>query len=303
MKEVDLDKIIERIRKTFPDTEIDEENLKRRLNLLIYEFRVPIDEAVRTIINYVRKEHGVEPKPISIGAKVNDIGKEFKDGSWVNLEAKVVKLWEPNSPNIAQAGLIGDETGIIKFVVWAKSDVETQLEEGKSYKFENLVVHEFGDRYQVNINKNTVITEINKDIQLPEQTVETIAVMTKILSNSGLIQRCPECNRVVSKGLCPVHGRIKPKEDLRIKAVFDDGERTYDAILNEEIVAKLTGIDLKKALEIAKEHMDRSIVLKEIEKELLCKYYSVKGTEVGKFVLVKDIDFLKPDFGKLLAEI
>ena len=73
--------------------------------------------------------------------------------------------------------------------------------------------------------------------------------------------------------------------------------------MNEEAIVKLTGIDLKKALEIAKENMDRNAVLKELKDQLLCKYYKVKGVEVGRFVLVKDIEFLKPDLGKLLAEV
>ena len=299
---VEIDRIVERIKKAFPDVELDEEKIRKQLKLLIYEFRVPVDEAVRTIMYYVKKEYGVEAKPVSRDAKIGEIGEEIKEGDWVNLEVKVVKLWDPSSPSVAQAGLIGDETGIIKFVAWSKSEIETQLEEGKCYRLENLVVHEFGDRYQVNINRNTVITPIDKDIQLPERTIEIIAVMTKILSNSGLIRRCPECNRVI-KDVCPTHGKVKPVEDLRLKVVFDDNERTYDAILNEEAIAKLTGIDLKKALEIAKENMDRNAVLKELEGKLLCKYYKVKGAEVGKFVLVKDIEFLKPDFGKLLAEI
>ena len=37
-------------------------------------------------------------------------------GLWVDLKVKVAQLWETNSDAISQSGLVGDETGIIKFV-------------------------------------------------------------------------------------------------------------------------------------------------------------------------------------------
>jgi len=214
------DQIMEKIRNL--NVRVKREDVLKRMKLLVDEFKVPESEAVRTIMNYLVREYGISKEELFVReAPLVKIADIVKPNQWISIKAKVVQLRDPSSPSISQVGLIGDETGIIKFVAWTKSGVEQQLEEGKCDRIENLVVHEFGERYQVNINRNTVITPIEKEIQLPEHTIETIAVMTKILSNSGLIRRCPECNRVI-KDVCPTHGKVKPVDDLRVKAVFDD---------------------------------------------------------------------------------
>ena len=63
-------------------------------------------------------------------------------GDWVTLEGKVVSLAAPASPAIAQSGIIADESGGIRFVVWAKSNAP-KMEEGKWYRLESAVVDEY----------------------------------------------------------------------------------------------------------------------------------------------------------------
>jgi len=299
---MNLERVAEIIVKSFPEADLNKNEILQRLKLLVYEFKVPGEEAVRTIISWIKKELGFEAKPVAEEVKIADIGERVDEGDWVTVEVKVIKLWDTTNSSLAQAGLIGDETGVIKFVAWSKAN-KPELEEGKCYRLENVVVHKWKDRYQLNINRNSVITEIDKDIQPPEKTIEATVVMTKILSNSGLIRRCPECRRIVKENLCPVHGKVTPIDDLRLKVVFDDGKETYDAILNEEAIAKLTGINLDKAIEIAKERLDRGAVLSELKKILLCKYFSIKGTQIGKYILVKDISFLKPNFEQIIKQL
>ena len=116
-----------------------------------------------------------------------------------------------------------------------------------------------------------------------------------IQQNSGLIQRCEECGRVMKSGLCSVHGKAKWREDLRIKGVLDDGENVYEIILNEENIKSLTGIDLEKARKMAEETLDRGIVLSELKKRLLGKYLKVQGVRGERYLIVKSVDFYKPD--------
>ena len=292
--------ILEKVRKRFPDLEINEEEIKKRLELLLYEFKIPASEAERTIVNYIAKTYNVQPQVLSKELKVEEIPKAYEGDKtkYATLEVKVAKLWEPTSENIAQAGLVGDETGLIRFVTWKNAE-QPPLEEGKTYRLENVVIDKYADRYSIQITRLSKVIEIDKDIQLPENTVEFTAPIVAILSNSGLIQRCPECGRVVNKNICPVHGVIKPEDDLRLKCVFDNGDETYYAILNEDVIAKLTGINLEKALEIARETLERSAVLSELTKSFLCKYYHVKGRKVGNYILVEDIAPAKPNVDEI----
>ena len=80
-------------------------------------------------------------------------------GRWVNLEAQVLELWEPYSESMAQVGLLGDSTGIVKFVAWKTSELP-ELEEGKSYSLEMVVTDEHNDQVSVNLNSETSIEEI-----------------------------------------------------------------------------------------------------------------------------------------------
>ncbi len=229
--------------------EIKPKEVSERLRLLLLEFKVPESEAVRTIENYLMKELEISRehlKEVPL-VKIVDI---TEPSEWVSLKAKVVQLWEPSSESISQVGLIGDETGIIKFVVWSSANVKP-VEEGKSYVFKNVVTDCYNGKMQVNVNRNSEIEEIDEDVQLPPEEVEVFGALVAIQQNSGLIKRCKLCNRTMTKEICPVHGKVEGYEDLRVKGVVDDGENVYEVILKQEIVKSLTGIGLEEALQIA----------------------------------------------------
>ena len=91
-------------------------------------------------------------------------------GRWVNLEVEVLELWEPYTESMAQVGLLGDSTGVIKFVSWAKSELP-ELEEGKAYSLEMVVTDEHEGRNSVNLNSETNVEEITG----PEAARELLA--------------------------------------------------------------------------------------------------------------------------------
>jgi len=114
--------IVEKFRNSGFD--VDAKEISKRLKLLILEFKVPESEAVRTITNYLMKELGISREQLARESPLVKISDITKPNQWVSLKAKVVQLWDASSPNVSQVGLIGDETGIIKFVIWAKSGKE-----------------------------------------------------------------------------------------------------------------------------------------------------------------------------------
>jgi|Deesub1362A_J573_1020465.scaffolds.fasta_scaffold00049_34 replication factor A1 len=299
------DQILSRFKKMGHD--VDPKEVSKRLKLLIYEFKVPEDEAIRTVTNYLIKELDIAREDLfSRESPLKNISDLSKSGEWVSLKAKVVQLWDTESPNVSQVGLIGDSTGIIKFVVWAKAR-KPEVEEGKSYIFKNVVTDSFGGRLQVNINRNSEIIEIDEDISLPPREIEIVGSLVAIQQGSGLIQRCPECHRALKKGLCATHGKVEGYDDLRVKGVIDDGLNCYDVILNEENIKYLTEIGLEEARKIATETLDRESVLSELKNRLLGRYFRIIGSRGERYLIVREIDFLKRDVIKetndILAEI
>jgi len=71
--------------------------------------------------------------------------------------------------------------------------------------------------------------------------VEVEGTVIEIQKGSGLVQRCPECNRVLQQGTCTVHGAVQGRDDLRMKLVLDDGAGSVSAILGKDLTEKLLG--------------------------------------------------------------
>ena len=300
-----IDNLTEKVLSRFKGREIDPKEVSKRLKLLIYEFKVPEEEAVRTVTNYLMKEFDITREEVA-ESPIRTISEITKAGEWVSVKAKVMQLWDAESPNLSQVGLAGDPTGIIKFVIWAKSR-KPEVKEGKSYLFKNVVTDSFRGRMQINVNRNSDIIELDEDISLPPREIELVGALVAVQQNSGFIQRCSLCNRVLKKGVCAVHGKMEGYDDLRIKGVIDDGASYYEVILNQENIKNLTGIGIEEAKKIASEKLDREFVLEELKKRLLGYYFRIYGSRGSRYFLVRDIEFLSADIvgeaDRILAKI
>lgn len=267
--------------------------IESRLDTLINEFKVPADEARRSVTNYFLKQHR-DPRERSgmslegAYAKISDVNDQER---WLNLKVKVVQLWEPNSPSIAQVGLLGDETGTIKFTNWANAQLPL-LEESKSYAIRNVVTKLWQGRFSVSFNKMTEIAPLDEDITVVRAEEHLTGVIIDVQSGSGLIKRCPDCGRLVVKGSCPEHGKVESIYDLRIKAVLDDGDEVHDILFNCDLTEKLTGITLETAKDMAIDALDQNIVSDTITDMIVGRYYSVRGTKTPRWILVTGFEEL-----------
>jgi replication factor A1 len=159
-----MKEMVDQIKSRLRDQKIDvsDEEIESRLKKLIVDFRVPEAEARRSVLNYFLKEHGVMPAVRASSEKVK-ISEIKEAGRWVDLEVKVLDLWEPAAETISQTGLVGDGTGSLKFVKWAKSGLPN-LELGKSYLLKRLVTDEFQGRFSVKLNRTSQIEPLEGDI-------------------------------------------------------------------------------------------------------------------------------------------
>ncbi|MDI3485686.1 MAG: hypothetical protein PWQ50_906 [Methanolobus sp.] len=275
--------------------------IEERLDKMINKFKVPREEARRSVVNYFLKSYNIKRNEFYTGQSESPLINisDVDDGKWANIRGKIVQLWDNTHESISQVGLIGDETGTIKFTIWESAGVSS-VEEGKSYLLKNVVVNEWNGKFQLNVNKSSSIETLDEEIEVGNATVEFNGAMVDIQSGSGLIKRCPECNRALTKGACMEHGKVDGVYDLRIKAVMDDGNSIQDAILKRDLVEEITGMTLESAITLAADALDQGVVLEKMKDLLVGRYYNVNGSRVDRYLIVESIS---PIFAYDLSEL
>ena len=277
------------------DVSVDE--VEERLDNLVTEYRVPVEEARRSVVNHYLDEADLDREAIGAGGSGGNeevqVADVDEDEQWIDLTVKLVDLWEPRSDSISQVGLLGDESGTIKFVSFETSDLP-ELDEGSVYRLENVVTDEYEGRYSVKLNRTTTITELDEELEVGDDSVDVEGALVDIQSGSGLIKRCPEegCTRVLQNGRCSEHGNVEGEFDLRIKGVLDDGTEVNEVIFDQETTERLTGISLSEAKEMAMDALDTTVVADEMSGSVLGRYYRVTGPTLGRYVLVNEFEQL-----------
>jgi replication factor A1 len=291
----DLHTQAEEIREQLSDhLDLDVDDVADRLETLIEEYKVPAEEARRSVVNHYVEEADIERDELGRGGNAAVAAADIDEPEqWVDLTAKVVELWEPRSDSVAQVGLLGDESGRIKFTKWAKSDLP-ELAEGEVYRLGNVVTDEYEGRYSVKLNRTTTIERLDEDIEVGDDETEVEGALVDIQSGSGLIKRCPEddCTRVLQNGRCSEHGEVEGEFDLRIKGVLDDGEDVHEVLFDQEGTEELTGVSLEEAKDMAMDALDTSVVAEEMRETVLGRYYRIAGPRFNRYVLADDVEEL-----------
>ncbi len=278
------------------DVSVDE--IEESLDSLINEYQVPEDEARRSVISRYSDGDADANANAEAGSpdEVTKVSEIDSPEEWITVEVEVVDLWEPTSDAIGQVGLVGDETDTVKFTAWAKSDLP-ELDEGETYRLENVVTDEYEGRMSIKLNSSTEIEEIDDEIEVGTAETEIEGALVDIQSGSGLIKRCPVegCTRVLQNGRCAEHGDVDGEFDLRVKGVIDDGKEVHDVIFDREMTEDLTGITMEEAKQKAMDKLDTSVVTDDIHEKLVGRYFSVSGTEIGRYLLANDAEKLSAD--------
>ena len=246
-----------------------------------------------------------KPADFENAERVNGLRKVAeinKSNLWTDLKVQIVQLFENTHESIDCAGILGDETGTIRFTVWKSAEIEElNLKAGKSYLLTGAIAKEWNGNYVVEINRTGKIEEIEEQIEAKPAVFEIIGCAVDIQAGSGLIRRCSECGKVLSKGSCAEHGKMRGEHDMRIKAVFDDGKQAYEAIINCGLTQKLLDISLEDAVLMAAEELDSECVNDLIRKEFIGKYYTVKGFKTDRYIISESVELLMEiDAGKMI---
>ncbi|WP_232685829.1 Single-stranded DNA binding protein [Halobacterium zhouii] len=187
------------------------------------------------------------------------------------------------------SGVLGDDSARLPFTDW---DPHAELEAGASVRLEDVHVREFRGVPSVNVSEFTTVRPLDRDVEVGGPTrltvreavgrggaydVELLGNVIEVRDGSGLIQRCPECGRVVQKGQCRQHGDVEAEDDLRVKAILDDGTDTVTAVLDRELTEMVYGGDIEDARQQARDAMDQEVVADTIAENLEGREYRVRG--------------------------
>ena len=222
------------------------------------------------------------------------------------IRVKLVQEYEVTSDRILQNGLLGDESGTMRFVVWNNEDAR-QLIPDMVYSIYYASVDEYNNRLSLTLNGATLLPDESATIQVKSPSEEVKGAMVHLSPGSGLIKRCPVegCGRVISRqNYCPVH-EIQPNYvyDLRIKGWLDDGQKTYDTIISREGVEELTGLTLITAQEMAENNpLGLDTVFYHVNEQILGRYLVCKGKTFDNRLFAYNCEFRKFDPG-MLAEL
>ncbi len=288
--------------------EQEKQEIEHKFNQLVVEWKVPSAEAIRTVTQAMLRKHGIDTKYWAAGGKAPQTSIDLikADNEWLSLKAKVVQIWDNNNDKITRTGLIGDETGVIKFTIFARNTdiIPEGFAEGASYLFENVVSSVWQGQFSVKANKTTTITPC-EDIEVSRRTQTVTGVIVAISSGSGLIKRCPECKRALSKGQCGEHGRVDGVYDLRIKAVFSPfgTNDQIDLVIGTVPTESLTGMSVAQARDIATEALDATVIDDQFRRDLVGRYYEVSGSMLSDSgMLVESIKHINICTQDALAE-
>ncbi|WP_211531375.1 hypothetical protein [Methanocalculus chunghsingensis] len=212
------------------------------------------------------------------------------------VRVKLAQEWESRSERMLQAGLVGDETGVIKFVIWDGEGVE-QIQENIVYTFFYAAVEEYNGRLSLDLTHATPLPDEDADIEVSRGGKSISGALVHIASGSGIVKRCPVegCNRVLSRqNFCPVH-EFQPgfQYDLRIRGTLDDGQTAHNLLIQREAVEKLFSMTLAEAQDIAENQpLGADEVARQLGDRALGRYLTVTGREFEGLFIAFDAKWL-----------
>lgn len=213
---------------------------------------------------------------------------------------------------VIRSGLLGDSSGRMAFTAWVDLDlpVDSVVEifgaSARPFQGELQVVMDERSRVERRpevelLSMGGLATERPVEIGWLEERPEgpgrraIEGVVVELRSPSGLIHRCPHCSRSLVKGFCREHGPSRGEPDLRARLVLDDGTGSVTAQLSRECVENLLGLDLPKAIELARERLDPTAVQELLSERVLTHRLRLLGRAVpGLWGLTFFVDRVLP---------
>ncbi len=263
--------------------------------------------------------------------RIADIGQLREAMGYVEVKGRILHV-EPREVTVQGeskkifSGVVADQTGKIQFTSWS----DFKLKQGEVVRISKATVKGWKGIPQLSFDDRAEVTKVMEKFpsieELQKTGVKMISevasrggasdvslkgVLLEVREGSGLIMRCPECNRALQKGMCKLHGRVDGTPDLRVKAILDDGSGAVSVVMNRALTEKLLDTTLDEEMRKAKEKMNFEIVRDMMDERLTLKILVVSGSvtadQYGLSMIAKEADLAKQDAredaAKLLVEL
>lgn len=252
----------------------------------------------------------MEASECKIGDITGSMGNVTVTGRILSTEERDVTV--RGEPKIVYAGVIADDTGKIQYSAWEDFD----LKEGETVCVKNGYIRTWRGVPQLNIGDRGEVSRVDDTFESVHEGIVTksigdilwtgggldiniVGAVVDVRRGSGLIERCPECNRSIFNGECQSHGKVEPVMDLRLKLTVDDGTGAISAIVNRELTEKLTGITLGAAEGLAKAKGSLEPVATEMAQKIIIKKLSITGNvlvdDYGPMMIVSETEVVDED--------
>ncbi|MBE6525716.1 MAG: single-stranded DNA-binding protein [Thermoplasmata archaeon] len=279
----------------------------------LWNDKIQINLGNRSVISRENVELAMPERQISYSSSVAKISDLREGIGNVTISGKIVSIESRNTvvrgeEKTVFSGIIADETGKVQFSAWT----DFGLSEGDCVCIKNGYIRAWKGIPQLNFGDKSEVSKVDDTFGNVEGTSATKKTVSEIVKNgggldnavsgmvvelrtgSGLIKRCPQCNRSILGTDCLTHGHVEPVMDLRMKVIVDDGTGAINAIIGRELTEKLTSITLSMATELAKARGDSEIIAKSIAERIMLKHITITGNamndEYGPMMIVKDAE-------------
>ena len=255
------------------------------------------------------RQISASPTEIKIGNIKEGMGSVTVTGKVISVETRQITV--KGEQKIVYSGIIADDSGKIQFSAWN----DFNIKEGESLCIANGYIRSWKGIPQLNLGDRCEVSRVDAisdviDTSNNKKTVDEISrigggldvtlegLVVDVRQGSGIIRRCPQCNRSMLNGACTTHGIVEGIMDLRLKVVLDDGTGAIGIIVNRSDTEKLTGVTLQAAQSLAS-IKGEAVVNREITSKILMKRITVSGNvmsdDFGPSMIVKSANTVDVD--------
>ncbi|MGA1821110.1 MAG: hypothetical protein ACMUIG_01125 [Thermoplasmatota archaeon] len=213
----------------------------------------------------------------------------------VKISAKVLsvesrQIETDSGPKTIYDGVLSDGTKRMRFTSWHDFKLKTEdvvsivgayVKEWRGIpqiNFDDRAEVEFLDDVDFDVLETPRFTA-EELLEAGASDVEVAGTIIEIRDGSGLIFRCPSCNRALMNGSCSIHGNQEGIPDLRAKVVLDDGTGALFAVLNTEITEEILCMNVGECVEKFQD-MGEERIVELLGQMLLGKDYILRGNVI-----------------------
>lgn len=283
----------ELIKKIVESTDLDENKVKKLIKEKELEFSGLISKEGAAHI--VAKEYGLNLlKETSKELKIENIVSGMRS---VNVKGKIERIFEPREfekngkKGKVASIIIADETGEIRVSLWDEQvKVIDNLNEGETIEILNGYTK--GNKVggcELRIGRGGKIKKIEEEILTTRKTARTY-IKNLVLGSYGEVRGavvqffetkpfffvCPVCGKKIIDNKCDEHGEVKPKPELILSGILDDGTGNIRTVFFREQAEKILGLSAEDLYKKTDEGKDLSILKEKID-EILGKEFIIGG--------------------------